>query len=168
MKSRALCLIACALMALCMNSCENDDDDSKESPETTTDPSTELLGVWVGPAGAGQGQTTVQLTSYKLGSMEGSGEDDDEFESFDMTSCGTVTWINGDQRRIAVAVYDPPLPRLYLMPTAFPPLSTHWATDKWDVDYDGESLSGAGTKFRIEGRRRVTDGGYDVRLTRQQ
>jgi hypothetical protein len=154
-------LAACAVMTALVCGCEKDDDDSSDdSSGISTNPATQLLGVWIGPAGTDQNETTVELSSYYLGSP---GDDYAE-------DCGTLRWANGDHRMIENAVYNPPVLTFYLAPNGSEPLSmSHvWnATDSWELRYDGTSLSGTATKLS-EGRHDgFPIGYYGVFMTRR-
>ena len=181
MKSGVSWFVTCAVIAtVLVSGCENDDDNSKDSsgstnnastasttnaptdsPGSTANAATELLGLWVGPAGTGQGETVVEVTSYYLGSPG------DDYAA----NCGTLTWVNGDQRQIEDAVYDPPVLKFYLAPMGGEPLplSHVWnAVDRWELQYHGGVLSGVGTKLSTGRHDGFPIGYYDVSLTRQQ
>ena len=178
MKSGVSWFVTCAVIAtVLVSGCENDDDNSKDSsgstnnastasttnaptdsPGSTANAATELLGLWVG---TGQGETVVEVTSYYLGSPG------DDYAA----NCGTLTWVNGDQRQIEDAVYDPPVLKFYLAPMGGEPLplSHVWnAVDRWELQYHGGVLSGVGTKLSTGRHDGFPIGYYDVSLTRQQ
>jgi hypothetical protein len=113
---------------------------------------------WSG--GTDQSETTVELSSYYLGSPGGDYAED----------CGTLRWANGDRRQIEDAVFNPPVLTFYLTAIDGEPVSlSHvWnASDKWELRYDGMSLSGTATKLS-EGRHHgYPIGYYGVFLTRR-
>ena len=128
---------------------------SVSSAPHSTDVSKVLLGVWKGPAGTDQGETTFNVVAYRYTGDSGG--------YYTLTS-GTVTWQNGDFRYAMNFRYDPPaFNRGFL--TKDPNSTGENRTDNWDLTYDGTSLRGTGTKVDTNGN--AIAAVYDIFLTRQ-
>ena len=163
-------LVISALLAAFFSGCDSSykspsktSDSATNNPASTstntavtsppsTDPSKVLLGVWKGPAGTGQQDTTVDITQYLTALI------------FNYkASSGTLTWSNGDMREVQRGLFVNSIFTCEIVPLATS-TSISGPLDNWTLTYKDNTLSGTAIKLDQNGNHIGT---YDIFLTRQ-